>query len=128
MTYKHVQAGWYEDGDKKIWMKSKMERNYCHYLEWLKSRGEIHDWAYEPTEFRFPVRRGTQFYKPDFRIIQRHGAVEYHEVKGYWTKKARTQVKRFRKYYPDETLRIIDTEVFRAIARDCKNLVPNWEA
>lgn len=127
MAYQHVEAGWYVSGDTRIWMKSKWERNYCHYLEWLKSIGEIADWEYEPDEFEFPIKRGTKFYKPDFKITNNDdGSVEYHEVKGHWTQKARTQVNRFRKYYPDLKLIVIDKDAYYAIAEKSV-LIPNWE-
>lgn len=127
MTYKHIQAGWYIDGDIRIWVRSKWERNYCHYLEWLKQLGEIQDWAYEPDEFEFPIKRGTRFYKPDFRITNNDdNSIEYHEVKGHWTGKAKTQVKRFRKYYPELKLVIIGKEVYKGIAEKSA-LIPGWE-
>lgn len=126
MTYKHIQAGWYINGETRIWMKSKWERNYSHYLEWLKQLGEIQDWEYEPDEFEFPIKRGTRFYKPDFRLTNKDGSQEYHEVKGHWTGKAKTQVKRFRKYYPELKLVIIGKEAYRGIAEKSA-LIPGWE-
>ena len=126
MSYQHIQAGWYINVNTRIWMKSKWERNYSFYLEWLVSLGEIQDWEYEPDEFEFPIKRGTRFYKPDFRITNNDGSVEYHEVKGYWTQKATTQVKRFRKYYPEIRLVIIGKDEYEAIAEKSA-LIPGWE-
>ena len=127
MTYRHIQAGWYTGENGRVWMRSKMERNYAHYLDWLKQLGEIRDWAYEPDEFEFPVKRGTRFYKPDFKIINdRDGTIEHHEVKGHWTGKAKTQVKRFRKYYPELKLVIIGKEAYKGIAEKSA-LIPGWE-
>ena len=127
MSYQHIRRGWYYTaGDTRIWMRSKWERNYAAYLDWLVSLGEIKTWEYEPDEFEFPVNRGTRFYKPDFKVINNDGSVEYHEVKGHWTKKARTQVKRFRKYYPELKLVIIDREAYRGIAEK-RALIPGWE-
>ena len=126
MSYQHIQAGWYINVNTRIWMKSKWERNYSFYLEWLVSLGEIQDWEYEPDEFEFPIKRGTRFYKPDFRITNNDGSVEYHEVKGHWTQKATTQVKRFRKYYPELKLVIIGKDEYKAIAEKSA-LIPGWE-
>ena len=126
MPYQHIQAGWYIGKYGRIWMRSKWERNYAFYLDWLKSIGEIQGWAYEPDEFEFPVKRGTRFYKPDFRITNNDNSVEYHEVKGYWTGKAKTQVKRFRKYYPDLKLVIIGKDAYKAIAEKSA-LILGWE-
>ena len=126
MAYQHIQAGWYINGNTRIYMRSKWERNYAFYLEWLKGLGEIRGWEYEPDEFEFPIERGTRFYKPDFRITNKDGSVEFHEVKGHWTQKARTQVKRFRKYYPELKLVIIGKEAYRGIAEKSA-LIPGWE-
>ena len=122
------QAGWYISGDTRIWVRSGWERNYSAYLDWLKQLGEIQDWAYEPDEFEFPVKRGTRFYKPDFKIwlTGKSGFSVYHEVKGHWTQKATTQVRRFWKYYPELKLVIIDKEVYRGIAEKSA-LIPGWE-
>lgn len=126
MPYKHVQAGWYVSGDIRIWMRSGWERNYAAYLDWLMSLGEIIGWNYEAVEFEFPVSRGTCFYKPDFKVINNDGSVEYHEVKGHWTGKAKTQVRRFRKYYPEAKLVIVGKEAYKAIAEKSA-LIPGWE-
>lgn len=126
MTYQHVKAGYYIKGRTKIWVRSGWEKNYCRYLDWLKDLGEIVDWAYEAFEFWFPVLRGTRSYKPDFKITNNDGSIEWHEVKGYWTRKAKTQVSRFRKYYPDLKLIVIDKEAYKAIAEKSA-LIPGWE-
>ncbi len=129
MTHKHLKAGWYINlkGKKVCYCRSGWEKNYAAYLDWLVSLGEIKEWAYEEDEFEFHnILRGTRFYKPDFKIWGLDGNVEYHEVKGYWTAKAKTQVKRFRKYYPEEKLVIIDAEAYKAIAEKSA-LIPRWE-
>ena len=128
MAYKNVRRGWYvkEDGEK-IYLRSGWERNWAAYLDWLVEKGEIKSWEYEPEEFEFTgIKRGTRFYKPDFRIINNDGSVEYHEVKGRWTQKAQTQVNRFRKYYPEHRLIVIDKEAYDAVAKK-GNLIPKWE-
>ena len=128
MAYKNVRSGWYTRADnRKIWCRSSWEKDYSAYLDWLVSLGEIKGWEYEPEEFEFhAIKRGTRFYKPDFRVVDNNGDVEYHEVKGRWTAKAKTQVKRFRKYYPQHKLVIIDADVYNAIKRQ-KALIPGWE-
>ena len=126
MPFQHVKAGYYISENGRTWMRSRWERNYATYLDWLISLGEIQDWEYEPDEFEFPVKRGTRFYKPDFRITNNDNSVEYHEVKGYWTAKAKTQVSRFRKYYPELKLIVIDKEAYKAIAEKSA-LIPGWK-
>jgi hypothetical protein len=99
--------------------------NWCAYLDWLVQLGEIKGWEYEPQEFYFPVKRGTRFYKPDFRVTNLDGTHTWNEVKGRWTQKAKTQVNRFKKYYPEEKLIVIDAEAYKAVAEK-KALIPNW--
>ena len=128
MTYRNIRRGWYErDGEKICYCKSGWERSYCAYLDWLVSLGEIVSWEYEPVEFEYhEVKRGTRYYIPDFRVMNQDGTHEWHEVKGRWTQKARTQVSRFRKYYPEEKLVVIDRDAYNAIKAK-SNLIPNWE-
>jgi len=128
MTRKHIQRGWYERSNgEKVFLRSKWEINFAAYLDWLVGLGEIKGWRYEPTEFEFhAVKRGTRYYKPDFQVINHDGSVVWYEVKGRWTQKAKTQVNRFRKYYPDEKLIIVDADAYKAIARSCGNLVTGW--
>lgn len=123
MGYK---ATWYFRGDTGIWVKSSWEYNYAAYLDWLVSLGEIQDWEYEPDEFQYPNVRGTRFYKPDFKIYNNDGTIEYHEVKGHWTQKAKTQVRRFGKYYPEFKLIVIEKDEYKAIAEKSA-LIPGWE-
>lgn len=127
MTYKHVKRGWYKrDDSREIYVRSGWERNWCAYLDWLLSLGEIIRWEYEAQEFEYPVKRGTRFYKPDFRIVNKDGSVVWNEVKGRWTQKARTQVNRFRKYFPEHKLIVIDREAYKAVEK-MKDLIPKWE-
>jgi hypothetical protein len=128
MTYRHpkqAQAG--TRADLGIYVRSKWEANWARYLRWLKSIGEISDWAYEPEEFQFPVKRGNRFYTPDFKITNKDGSIEYHEIKGYMDKDSRTKLKRMLKYYPHITVKLIEKDSYYAVARKAKYFVPHWE-
>ena len=70
---------------------------------------------------------GTRSYLPDFLVILPSGDAEWWEVKGYWTSKGRTAVKRFKKYYPDENLKIIDKVVYKEIEAIYAAYLPKWE-
>src|SRR5215471_1288173 len=53
------------------YFRSSWEANYARYLNFLKSRGEIHDWQYESNTFWFhKIKRGTRSYTPDFKVWQ----------------------------------------------------------
>jgi hypothetical protein len=122
------KAGWREIGGKRHYYRSRWEANYALYLEWLKSRGEILDWEYEPTTFWFEkIKRGVRSYKPDFRVHEVGGAKPYHEVKGWMDSRSRTTLKRMAKYHPNETVIVIDRKAYNAIARTASSLLEGWE-
>jgi len=120
--------GWIEFTGKRYYMKSSWERNISRYYDYLKQIGEIEDWYYEPQRFMFDkIKRGTNSYLPDFKIIEKNKKEVWVEVKGYMAQKDRTKLKRFSKYYPDKTLVLIDKEAYNAIKKAVKNIIPEWE-
>ena len=55
------KAGWREIAGRRIYFRSRWEANYARYLQWLKDRGEIVDWEYEPETFWFEkIKRGVR--------------------------------------------------------------------
>jgi hypothetical protein len=77
----------------------------------LKEQKIILEWDYEPQTFWFDsIRRGTRSYLPDFKVYRPDGTHYWLEVKGYMDQKSKTKIKRFKKYYPQEELIIIDKE------------------
>lgn len=110
--------------DIGIYVRSRWEANYARYLNLLLAEGKIEDWEYEPRRFEFTsIKRGTTSYLPDFKVTYSNKRIEWHEVKGYWTQQGKTAVKRFRKYYPDEVLIIVDYNEVKAR----KSEIKNWE-
>jgi hypothetical protein len=122
------KAGWREIGDKRNFYRSRWEANYGRYLEWLKTNGQITDWAHEPETFWFDaIKRGVRSYKPDFRVWENDGTSRLHEVKGWMDDRSRTCLKRMAKYHPHETIVLIDGPQYRAIRLKVMRLVPDWE-
>lgn len=113
--------------DLGMYFRSGWEANYARYLNWLKAKSDVLDWAYEPETFEFPVPRGTRFYTPDFRVTWNTGEVEYHEVKGYLTQQGRTALRRMEKYYPDKKVVLVDGPVYKRILKEYAKDVPGWE-
>jgi len=113
--------------DIGIYVRSTWEANYARYLNWLKSKGEIVGWKYEAETYEFPIRRGTRFYTPDFRIEFPGGRLEYHEVKGYLSPKGRTALKRMAKYHPQIKIVMIDGPVYKELRKQLGRLVAGWE-
>lgn len=121
-------AGWREIDGIKYYFRSKWEINYANFLEFLKKSGNICDWWYEPKTFWFSgIRRGTVSYKPDFAILERSGSINWIEVKGYLSPQDKTKLKRFKKHFPEESIKVVDGTWFKKNNRSLKSLIPNWE-
>src|SRR5574337_150635 len=66
---KRSAAGVRPDVSSSIYFRSAWESNYARYLNLLMKMGVVEEWSYEPETFWFEgVRRGTNSYKPDFRV------------------------------------------------------------
>lgn len=110
-----IQRGEYSVNGKEFYFRSKWEANYALYLDFLKKQGTIKGWRYEPKIFEFPVQHGTTRYLPDFEVTNPDGSVEYHEVKGYLTGKAKVQLNRMKKFYPQVKLILVDKDGMKAL-------------
>lgn len=108
--------------------RSSWEANYARYLNWLLSNGQITLWRYEPKTFWFEtIKRGCRSWKPDFLVVQTDGREEYHEVKGWMYPRSKTALKRMKKYHPEILVVLIDQYRYKALAKQLKFLIPNWE-
>jgi len=122
-----IQA-WRTIGGKRHYFRSKQEANYGRFLEFLKQRGMIKEWEHEPETFWFKeVKRGINNYKPDFKITNLDGSIEYHEVKGWMDSRSKTKIKRFEKYYPHLKLKVIGVKWYRAASRKLYKIIQGWE-
>lgn len=113
---------WAIVGDKPpIYFRSSWEYYYAIFLAKLKQEGKILDWEHEPQCFWFnAIKRGVRSYLPDFRITHLNGSIEYCETKGFLSSKCATKISRFRKYYPELTLRVVDKAWFYQNIKSCK--------
>jgi hypothetical protein len=71
----------------------RMNKTEAAYEQVLAARlhlGEIIFYRFEAHKLRLG---DNTFYTPDFTVIVADGSTEYHEVKGYWTDKARAKTK-----------------------------------
>ncbi len=115
MHRRTAKQQWQEIGGKKIFFRSNWEFKYAQALEQLVHARLIRGWEHEPQTFWFEsIKRGVRSYKPDFKIYHIDGTHSWVEVKGYYDAKSLTKIKRFRKYYPQETLQVIDGSYFRS--------------
>jgi len=108
-TKSRYKQGWEEIGGKRNFYRSSWEVKYARHLQNLKSYKEIKDWLHEPQTFWFDgIRRGVVSYLPDFKVFRNDGTHYWVEVKGFMDAKSATKIKRFKKYFPNETLIVID--------------------
>jgi hypothetical protein len=115
-------------GETTHYYKSKAERRYACFLQWLKEIGNIAEWQYEPKTFWFEgIKRGCVSYKPDFMVKLASGLHHWVEVKGYMDSKSKTKLARFKRYFPEERLTVIDGTWFKRNSPKLKGLVPGWE-
>lgn len=118
--------GWYPKDGSFIFMRSAWELNYARYLDFLVSIKHILSWEYEPVTFWFEgIRQGCVNYKPDFKVTNAKGGIEYHEVKGWMDDKSQTKLDRMKKFYPNVLIWLVDRKRYAAIAKQ-KDMIPNW--
>jgi hypothetical protein len=108
-----AKASWRVIGGRRIYFRSGWEVKVALYLQMLLEGLKIRNWEHEPRTFWFEeIKRGVRSYKPDFKITQLDGTHYWVEVKGYMDKKSATKIKRFKKYYPNEELVVLDAKWF----------------
>jgi len=119
-----IQRGGYNIGGIEYYFRSKWEANYALYLEFLKDKKEIQSWEYEKDIFVFDkIQFGTRSYRPDFKIKNNSGGIEYHEVKGYMDGKSKTKLRRMAKYYPDVKIVLIDQTFYKDIQKKLGKMI-----
>lgn len=122
------KAGWRTIAGRSVHYRSAWEYNLALYFQWLKERGEIQEWEFEPETFWFAgIKRGVVSYLPDFRITERNGSVRYIEAKGFLDARSKTKLKRMAKYHPTVRVDLIGEVQYRAIAATMSKVLPGWE-
>lgn len=125
--YSRARGGKRPDLNNK-YFRSSWEANWARYLNWLKDVGEVVAWEFEPQTFEFAaIKRGARFYTPDFRVVNKDGSVEFHEVKGYMDATSATKLRRMAKYHPGVRVVVIDKPAYRSVANKVSSLIPMWE-
>lgn len=111
-----------------MYFRSKWEANFARYLNWMKERGEIYDWKYEPTTFWFErIMRGVRSYKPDFLVKDfAEDEGRYIEVKGWMDAKSKTKLKRMKKYHPKVPIEVFGQKEYKQL-QQLGRTIPGWE-
>lgn len=84
-------------GRLKVGAMNKTEQAYAATLELRRAAGEIAWFKFEGLKFRLA---DNTFYTPDFAVMLAGGALEAHEVKGFWQDDARAKIKIAADMYP----------------------------
>ena len=122
------KQGWRNIGGKDKYYRSRWEANYARYLQWQLEQRMIKAWEHEPQTFWFSeIKRGCLTYLPDFRVENLDGTHLWIEVKGWMCPRSKTKIKRFKKYYPEEQLKIIDGKWFKECSKNISIVIKDWE-
>lgn len=84
-------------GRLKAGAMNKTEAAYAAHLEQRRMAGEVAWYRFEGLKFRLA---DSTFYTPDFAVMLSDGAMEAHEVKGFWQDDARAKIKIAADLYP----------------------------
>jgi hypothetical protein len=76
---------------------NKTEAAYARNLQDRQFAGEIAWYKFEAVKLRLA---DNTFYSPDFLVLTVDGALEVHEVKGFWEEDARVKIKVAASIYP----------------------------
>lgn len=84
-------------GRLKTGVMNKTEAAYAATLEQRRAVGEVAWFKFEGIKLRLA---NNTFYTPDFFVMLADGALEAHEVKGFWQDDARAKIKIAADLYP----------------------------
>jgi hypothetical protein len=77
-------------GRLKVGTMNKTEAAYAATLDARRHAGEVAWFKFEGIKLRLA---DNTFYTPDFAVMLADGALEMHEVKGFWTDDGRAKIK-----------------------------------
>jgi hypothetical protein len=77
-------------GRLKVGTMNKTEAAYAATLDARRHAGEVAWFKFEGIKLRLA---DNTFYTPDFAVMLADGALEMHEVKGFWQDDARAKIK-----------------------------------
>ncbi len=84
-------------GRLKQGVMNKTEQAYADRLSILHMSNQIKWYRFEGIKLRLADKT---FYTPDFAVMNAHGVMEMHEVKGFWRDDARVKIKIAAEQYP----------------------------
>lgn len=123
-SFPNVHRGEYECSKGSVYFRSKWEANYALFLDFLIKNGDIKNWEYEAETFFFEkIKLGTRSYRPDFKIYNSDGSVEYHEIKGYMDARSKTKLKRMGIYFPDVKLILVERAFYTDMLKKMKGTI-----
>ena len=109
------------------YFRSSWEANVARYFNWLIKCKQIKYWEYEVDTFEFPVKKGSKFYTPDFKVWNLDTTFTYFEVKGYMDAQSITKLKRMARYFPGCEIKLIEKKEYLEIKQKVGQLISSWE-
>lgn len=107
------KQGWETIGNKNYFFRSSWEHIYAKHLFEKHINLEILNWEYEPSIFSFPEEKNCNlYYKPDFKVTNIDGSIEYHEVKGWMCERSKIKISLMNKWHKNIKLILITKDWF----------------
>lgn len=112
-----------------MFFRSAYEANYARFLNLMIRYKVVDWWLFESEVFWFlEIKRGTRSYLPDFKVkYAKEAEPVFVEVKGWMDPKSKTKIARFRKYYPQHRLEVVDEKAYRKLASQFSRSIAGWE-
>jgi hypothetical protein len=100
--------------------RSSWEANFARILNHLNVK-----WKFEPHRFWLT---GTISYLPDFELLGPNPwNAKWIEIKGLWNRGDKKKIRLFVQLNPKESIHVIAQKEYRALAKQYKPLIKNWE-
>lgn len=105
----HNEPTWAQIDGQTYHFRSKFECRWAKYLQFLKERGAILDWQYEPHRFYFHnPKTAPVSYLPDFLVLETyHKTVVWQECKGLLEPRDATKFQRMAEQYPKDEIELV---------------------
>lgn len=131
LVFNTSDDGWAKEGyreDLDHAFRSTWEANIARILNYRQLK-----WKYEPYFINLDPPAYMNLdnndltnkinYLPDFELED--GTII--EVKGFWDSRSRLNVSQFMTQHPDANYLVIDSDIYRCLARKYKDIIPTWE-
>lgn len=117
----HFKQGYREDLQMEF--RSSWEANIARLLNYLKIEYTFEKDMYKLNRDNIKYKFSSGVYVPDF--ILKNGTIL--EVKGNYDLRSLCNLKLFTELYPNENLKVIDSDIYYLISKKYSDIIKNWE-